>query len=78
MSTHADPPEQPVQATSGAGAQLPAIARFWWLTALRGLLALAIAVAGRTTGRPVTFLALFWMTGGLITLRFALAIRPRP
>jgi hypothetical protein len=61
-------------------------ARCWWLTALRGLvalalalaLALAIAVAGRSTARLVTFLALFWMTGALVTLRFALAIRPRP
>jgi uncharacterized membrane protein HdeD (DUF308 family) len=35
-------------------------------------------VAGRSTARLVTFLALFWITGGLITLRFALAIRPRP
>ncbi|HEV2919054.1 MAG TPA: hypothetical protein VG673_07410 [Actinomycetota bacterium] len=82
MSTHPDPPEQPAQATLGAGRRLPAIARYWWLTALRGLvalaLALAITVAGRTTGRLITFLALFWMTGGLITLRFALAIRPRP
>jgi uncharacterized membrane protein HdeD (DUF308 family) len=82
MSRQADPPEQPAQAPSGAGARLPAIARYWWLTALRGLvalaLALAIAVAGRTTERLITFLALFWMTGGLITLRFALAIRPRP
>jgi uncharacterized membrane protein HdeD (DUF308 family) len=82
MSTHPDPPDQPAQATLGAGRPLPAIARYWWLTALRGLvalaLALAITVAGRTTGRLITFLALFWMTGGLITLRFALAIRPRP
>ena len=82
MSTHADPPEQPAQARLGAGRPLPAIARYWWLTALRGLvalaLALAITVAGRNTGRLITFLALFWMTGGLITLRFALAIRPRP
>jgi hypothetical protein len=82
MSTHPDPPDQPAQATLGAGRRLPAIARYWWLTALRGLvalaLALAITVAGRTTGRLITFLALFWMTGGLITLRFALAIRPRP
>ena len=58
------------------------MARYWWLTVLRGLvalaLALAIAVAGRSTVRLVSFLALFWMTGGLITLRFALAIRPRP
>jgi uncharacterized membrane protein HdeD (DUF308 family) len=82
MSTHPDPPEQPAQAPLGAGRRLPAIARYWWLTALRGLvalaLALAITVAGRTTGHLITFLALFWMTGGLITLRFALAIRPRP
>jgi uncharacterized membrane protein HdeD (DUF308 family) len=82
MSTPADPPEQTGQGTSGKGTPLPAIARYWWLTALRGLvallLALAIAVAGRSTARLVTFLALYWITSGLITLRFALAIRPRP
>ena len=79
---HAGSPEPTAQDRSGAGTRLPAIARYWWLTALRGLvaltLALAITVGGRSTGRLVTFLALFWMTGGLITLRFALAIRPRP
>jgi hypothetical protein len=50
MSTQADPPEQPAQAPLGAGRPLPAIARYWWLTALRGLvaLALAITVGGRT------------------------------
>ena len=82
MSTQADPPEQPTQSASGAGTQLPAIARYWWLTTLRGIVALALAsaitVGSRNTGRIITFLALFWMTGGLITLRFALAIRPRP
>lgn len=40
-------------------------------------LALAIVIAGRGTDRLVTFLGLFWMAGGLITLRFALAVRPR-
>jgi uncharacterized membrane protein HdeD (DUF308 family) len=81
MSTQPDPPEHPAQAPLGAGTQLPAIARYWWLTALRGLvaltLALAIVVAGRGTARLVTFLGLYWMAGGLINLRFALAIRPR-
>jgi uncharacterized membrane protein HdeD (DUF308 family) len=81
-STQADPPERSAQGPSGKETRLPALARYWWLTALRGLvalaLALAITVAGRNTARLVTFLALFWMTGGLITLRFALAIRPRP
>jgi uncharacterized membrane protein HdeD (DUF308 family) len=50
------------------------------LSAVRGLvavvLALAVMVAGRGTARLVTFLGLYWMVGGLITLRFALAIRP--
>jgi uncharacterized membrane protein HdeD (DUF308 family) len=63
------------------GTRLPAIARYWWLTAVRGLvaltLALAITVGGRSTGRLVTFVGLYWMAGGLVTLRFALAIRPR-
>ena len=40
------------------------------------VLALAVMVAGRGTARLVTFLGLYWMVGGLITLRFALAIRP--
>jgi uncharacterized membrane protein HdeD (DUF308 family) len=82
MSTQADPPERRLSRPPGGATRLPAIARYWWLTALRGLVALALALAitagGRSTGRLVTFLALFWMTGGLITLRFALAIRPRP
>lgn len=63
------------------GTRLPALARYWWLTALRGLVALtlavAVAVAGRGTARLVTFLGLYWLAGGLLTLRFALAIRPR-
>ena len=42
MSTQADPPEQPAQGGSGAGRQLPAIARYWWLTTLRGIVALAL------------------------------------
>jgi hypothetical protein len=83
MTTQTGPPEPSEHGTAGMdGMSLPAIARYWWLTVLRGLvalvLALAITVGGRNTGRLVTFLALFWMTGGLITLRFALAIRPRP
>jgi uncharacterized membrane protein HdeD (DUF308 family) len=83
MSTQAGPPEPGARGASGSGGtRLPAVARYWWVTTLRGLvaltLALAIAVAGRSTARLVSFLALFWMTGGLLTLRFALAIRPRP
>src|SRR4029450_11462885 len=83
MTTQTGPSDQPGHGAPGMdGMSLPAVARYWWLTALRGLVALAlgvaVAVAGRGSARLVTFLALFWLTGGLITLRFALAIRPRP
>src|SRR5215211_4807404 len=83
MSPQTGPPEPTEHGTARMdGTRLPTIARYWWLTALRGLVALtlgvAVAVAGRSTARLVTFLALFWLTGGLLTLRFALAIRPRP
>jgi uncharacterized membrane protein HdeD (DUF308 family) len=81
MSAQADPPERTAHGEAAEGTRPPAIARYWWVTELRGLvaltLALAIVVAGRGTARLVTFLALYWMTGGLLTLRFALAIRPR-
>ena len=73
-------PAMPGEPQLGAP-RLPALARYWWLTAVRGLvaltLALAIVVAGRGTDRLVSFLGLYWMAGGLITLRFALAVRPR-
>lgn len=69
------------EASRPEGTRLPALARYWWLTALRGLVALtlatAIVVAGRGTARLVTFLGLYWMAGGLITLRIAVAVRPR-
>jgi uncharacterized membrane protein HdeD (DUF308 family) len=81
MSAQPRPPDRNAQGAAEGAARLPAIARYWWVTALRGLVALtlslAIAVAGRGTAHLVTFLALYWMTGGLLTLRFALAIRPR-
>lgn len=78
-----EPPAEPVRpgAPRPEATRLPALARYWWLTAVRGLvaltLALAIVVAGRGTDRLVTFLGLYWMAGGLLTLRFALAVRPR-
>jgi uncharacterized membrane protein HdeD (DUF308 family) len=81
MSAQASPPERrPNSSPTKPGAAI--VARYWWLTALRGLVALALAaatlVAGLGTSRLVDFLALYWLAGGLITLRFAVAIRPRP
>ena len=37
----------------------------------------SVIIAGRGTSRLLTVLGLYWMVGGLITLRFALVIRPR-
>ena len=71
-----------MEGVGDVGVVAAAIADVEPAAALRGLvaltLALAVTVGGRSSARLVTFLALFWMTGGLITLRFALAIRPRP
>jgi uncharacterized membrane protein HdeD (DUF308 family) len=82
MSTPTGPRKRTSQGASRAETRLPVMARYWWLTALRGLfalmLALAIAVAGRSISNLITFLAVYWLTGGLLTLRFALAIRPAP
>ena len=65
MSAQAGSPERPAQGQAGTGP--PALARYWWVTGLRGLvglmLAVAIVVVGHDTARLVTFLALYWMTG---------------
>jgi hypothetical protein len=75
MATQPDPPERTAQRTSAAGTRLPAIARYWWLTTLRGLvaltltLALAVAVGGRSSARPVAAeerLGRRWTLGGIV------------
>ena len=51
MTTQTGPPEPPEHGTVGMdGMGLPAIARYWWLTALRGLVALALGVAVAVSG----------------------------
>ena len=65
-----EPPAEPVRpgGPRPEATRLPALARFWWLTAVRGLvaltLALAIVVAGRGTDRLANFLGLYWMPAG--------------
>jgi hypothetical protein len=45
-SAQKDPSEPTPQPASGPEpTRLPAIARYWWLTALRGLVALTLALA---------------------------------
>jgi len=56
------------------------VARFWWVGVLRGVIALALGfsalLASGNSGRLATFLALYWLAGGILTLRVAWAIRP--
>ena len=55
------------------------VVRFWWIGVLRGSIALALGLSALlATGSPerlATFLALYWLAGGVVTLRLAWAIR---
>jgi uncharacterized membrane protein HdeD (DUF308 family) len=57
------------------------IAGLWWIGAARGVLALFLGVsmilASGSPGHVATYLAIYWLSGGILTLRFAWAIRPR-
>lgn len=56
------------------------VARLWWIGVLRGVIALALGVsallASGSPERLATFLALYWLAGGVMTLRLAWAMRP--
>jgi uncharacterized membrane protein HdeD (DUF308 family) len=58
----------------------PHVARFWWIGVLRGAIGLALGssvlAASGTPERLATFFALYWLAGGVVTLRFAWALRP--
>jgi hypothetical protein len=68
---------QPLQ---GGGELARRVARFWWVGALRGVIALALGLstllASGSSERLATFLALYWLAGGVLTLRLAWAIHP--
>jgi uncharacterized membrane protein HdeD (DUF308 family) len=58
----------------------PRVARFWWIGVLRGVIALMLGasalLASGSPKRLATFLALYWLAGGVVTLRLAWAVRP--
>jgi uncharacterized membrane protein HdeD (DUF308 family) len=63
------------------GALRRRIARLWWVGAGRGVIALLLGLsmvfASGSPNRIATYLAIYWLSGGLLTLRFAWAIRPQ-
>ncbi len=56
------------------------VARFWWIGVLRGAIALLLGLSALLVSnapeRIATFLALYWLVGGVATLRLAWAVRP--
>ena len=59
---------------------LSRVARFWWISVVRGAIAFALGLSALVwSGSPerlATFLALYWLAGGVVTLRLAWAMRP--
>jgi len=59
---------------------VPRVARLWWVGVLRGVIALALGssalLASGSPERLATFLAVYWLAGGVLTLRLAWEIRP--
>ena len=53
--------------------------RFWWVSMLRGCLALLLGLGALISGASqpalVNFIAVYWLLGGLLTARWALGIR---
>jgi uncharacterized membrane protein HdeD (DUF308 family) len=66
--------------TAARGA-LRASARFWWISVLRGSLALILGIGALFSTADqrllVNFIALYWLLGGLLTTRWAMGIRWR-
>jgi uncharacterized membrane protein HdeD (DUF308 family) len=58
-----------------------AVVRFWWISVLRGCLALLLGVGALISGASqpvlVNFIAVYWPLGGILTTRWALGVRWR-
>jgi uncharacterized membrane protein HdeD (DUF308 family) len=58
-----------------------AAVRFWWISVLRGCLALLLGVGALISGASqpvlVNFIAVYWLLGGILTTRWALGVRWR-
>jgi uncharacterized membrane protein HdeD (DUF308 family) len=58
-----------------------AAVRFWWISALRGCLALFLGVGALLSGASqpmlVNFIAVYWLLGGILTIKWAVGVRWR-
>ena len=64
-----------------ASGAVGAAVRFWWISLLRGCLALCLGVGALISGASqpvlVNFIAVYWLLGGILTIRWALGVRWR-
>ena len=69
------PSDESLMATEAVKAAV----RFWWISMLRGCLALLLGLGALVTGDAsstlVNFFAVYWVLGGVLTARWALGIR---
>ena len=75
---------EPGDPPGGAGAAQEAVGaavRYWWISVLRGGLALLLGIGALISGASdqllVNYIALYWLLGGLLTIRWALGVRWR-
>ena len=75
---------EPETLPGGAGAAQKAVGaavRYWWISVLRGGLALLLGIGALISEASdqllVNYIALYWLLGGLLTIRWALGVRWR-
>ena len=73
--------EIPSERSSAAGKALGAAVRFWWVSMLRGGLALLLGIgavfSGASEQHLINFIAVYWLLGGVLTAKWALGVRWR-
>ena len=72
-------PRSPPRTSAAAEEAVRAAARYWWISVLRGCLALALGIGALISGASrqalVNYVAVYWLLGGLVTVRWALGVR---
>ena len=75
---------EPETLPGGAGAAQEAVGaavRYWWISVLRGGLALLLGIGALISEASdqllVNYIALYWLLGGLLTIRWALGVKWR-
>jgi|GEM_PF-1672214 len=75
------PRSSPPAGEMAAEQAVVAAVRFWWVSMLRGAFALLLGLgaffSGATQQTLISYIAIYWLLGGLVTVRWALGVRWR-